>query len=199
MGEQTGKEPETVEAAIARPSNGPPPDPAPAFSLEELFAEHHATVYHAAYRITGHSSDAEDVLQTVFLRLARRDEPVELGAGAASYLARAAVNAGLDIVRARKRSAVLTLDEPTSPVPRDTAAGPERRHWSRQLQGRLRQALGTVSPRAAEIFALRYFEGLGNKEIAQLLDTSQTAIAVTLHRTRARLREELGSELGGLS
>ena len=168
-------------------------------SLEVLFAEHHATVYHAAYRVTGNPSDAEDVLQTVFLRLARREDTIDLGDGAAAYLSRAAVNAAVDVIRSRKRSPALTLDEPTSRQPEDDGAGPERRHWSRQLRGRLRQALSTVSPRAAEIFALRYFEGLGNKEIARLLDTSQTAIAVTLHRTRARLREELGSEIGGLS
>ena len=42
-------------------------------SLEAIFREHHGAVYRAAYRITGNAADAEDVLQTVFTRLLRRN------------------------------------------------------------------------------------------------------------------------------
>ncbi len=49
------------------------------------------------------------------------------------------------------------------------------------------------------MFALRYFEGLGNREIAELLGTSQGVVAVLLHRTRARLRKELAALLGDRS
>src|ERR1035438_7204198 len=37
--------------------------------LEQIFRENHALVFRAAYRITGNPNDAEDVLQTVFLRM----------------------------------------------------------------------------------------------------------------------------------
>ena len=47
-------------------------DTEPALDLEQAFEEHHAMVFRTAYRITGNTSDAEDVLQTVFLRLLRR-------------------------------------------------------------------------------------------------------------------------------
>jgi RNA polymerase sigma-70 factor (ECF subfamily) len=39
--------------------------------------------------------------------------------------------------------------------------------------------------------ALKYFEGLGNTEIAELLGTSQMVVAVTLHRARTRLKKEI--------
>lgn len=42
-----------------------------ATTLENLFTAHHALIYRTAYRVTGNASDAEDVLQTVFLRLAK--------------------------------------------------------------------------------------------------------------------------------
>jgi len=41
------------------------------------------------------------------------------------------------------------------------------------------------------MFALRYLEGLDNPEIAQIMNTSQAVVAVTLHRTRARLKKHL--------
>lgn len=173
-------------------STAPPPD-----SLEVLFAEHHATVYRAAYRVTGSTADAEDVLQTVFLRLLRREETVDLGRGASAYLRRAAVNAALDLVRSRRRQRSTAIDDVDPLALEDHQADPERSHRSNEARGLVRGALAELPARTAEIFTLRYFEGLGNKEIAQLMKTTQTAVAVTLHRTRARLREELGALVGG--
>ena len=53
-----------------------------------------------------------------------------------------------------------------------------------------------LPPHMAEIFALHYFEGYSNPEIASLLDLSAAGIAVTLHRARTRLEEEVRSFMG---
>jgi hypothetical protein len=63
----------------------------PAADLEQVFREHHAAVFRAAYRITGNADDAEDVLQTVFLRLVKRDSGAEPIDNLPSFLHRAAV------------------------------------------------------------------------------------------------------------
>jgi RNA polymerase sigma factor (sigma-70 family) len=159
-------------------------------SLEAIFREHHGAVYRAAYRITGNAADAEDVLQTVFTRLLRREEQPDLSNSAGSYLHRAAVNAALDLMRRRKRARAVDLDEVSEQLV-DEDAGPERRRGSREIAVRVREALGRLSPRQAEIFSLRYLEGLGNLEIATMLGSSQTSIAVILHRARHRLQKEL--------
>jgi RNA polymerase sigma-70 factor (ECF subfamily) len=159
-------------------------------SLEAIFREHHGAVYRAAYRITGNAADAEDVLQTVFTRLLRRDEQPDLSNSAGSYLHRAAVNAALDLMRRRKRARAVDLEEVGEHL-MDEDAGPERRRGSREIALRVREALGRLSPRQAEIFTLRYLEGLGNLEIAKMLGSSQTSIAVILHRARHRLQKEL--------
>jgi RNA polymerase sigma-70 factor (ECF subfamily) len=62
---------------------------------------------------------------------------------------------------------------------------------SSEIRTVIRAALGKMSPRAAEVFALRYFEGYGNHEIAKLLGTSRSTINVILHRTRNKLRDEI--------
>ena len=41
------------------------------------------------------------------------------------------------------------------------------------------------------MFILRYFEGYDNAEVAKMMETSEGTVAVTLHRTRARLQKEL--------
>jgi len=40
-------------------------------TVEQLFNEHHLQIYRAAYRLTGNPADAEDAVQTVFLRISR--------------------------------------------------------------------------------------------------------------------------------
>jgi RNA polymerase sigma-70 factor (ECF subfamily) len=181
-------------AAYREPITSPPPG-----TLETLFREHHGAVYRAAYRITGNAMDAEDVLQTVFTRLLRREEQPDLSESAGSYLHRAAVNAALDLMRRRKRSRKVDLDEVGESLVDTADPGPERLRGSRELKTRLREAMSQLSPRQAEIFTLRYLEGLGNLEIARLLGASQTSIAVLLHRARHRLQKELGSFEGELS
>lgn len=66
----------------------------------------------------------------------------------------------------------------------------------RELRDSLRRALATLSPRAAEIFALRFFEGHTNPEIARMLGMSQVHVAVLLHRTRKQLQKQIRSNLG---
>jgi len=174
--------------------------PAPGW-LEKLFVEHHERVYRAAHRITGNTMDAEDVLQTVFLRLLRMRRAEPLSGNLGSYLHLAAINGALDIMRARgsAKSAPLEEAEVERLRGRDETNAPDRVSEGREIRERLRQAVSRLGPRTAEIFVLRYFEGYGNREIARMLDTSQGVVAVVLHRARRQLRDDIGSLLGGTS
>ena len=72
--------------------------------LEALFRDHHHRVISTAYRITGSLADAEDVAQSVFLRLARGEVDLSGVQNMGAYLHRTAVNAALDLLRARRDS-----------------------------------------------------------------------------------------------
>jgi len=160
-------------------------------TLERVFQEHHARVFRAAHRVTGNVQDAEDVLQTVFLRLARRGPDALPVANLPSYLYRAAINASLDLIRARRDSDSVDFEETAASLPAQGADRPDERHEAAEIRHWLRRALARLHPRAAEVFALRYLEGRENREIAGMLGTSRVAVAVTLHRARRRLQKEL--------
>src|SRR2546427_828841 len=57
-------------------------------SLEMLFRDHHDRVFRTAHRVTGSVADAEDVLQTVFLRVARGQESIGSAENPQAYFAR---------------------------------------------------------------------------------------------------------------
>jgi RNA polymerase sigma-70 factor (ECF subfamily) len=166
-------------------------------NLENLFERHHDRVFRAAYRVTGSAADAEDVLQTVFLRLARSAEPFAVPDNPESYFARAAVNASLDLLRARKRSRLVAIDDLESDSATLDLVTPNAAatHENRELRDFIRDAVSKLAPTAGQMFALRYFEGYDNGEIAGMMNTSALVVGVTLHRARARLRKEIGSYL----
>jgi RNA polymerase sigma-70 factor (ECF subfamily) len=149
-------------------------------ALERMYQQHHSMVFRTAYRVTGNAADAEDVLQTVFLRLARREPKID---NPESYLRRSAVNAALDVVRGRHDSGGVELERLPG----------RAQHQQGELRENLRRALATLPERTAEMFALRFFEGLSNPEVARAMGLSQVVVAVTLHRTRRKLQQILSS------
>ncbi len=157
--------------------------------LAQLFVDHYRRILVAAYRITGNLPDAEDVAQTVFLRLGDGESLAMTNAG--SYLYRSAINGALDLLRRRKSAALESIDAAAHLVSTAPAASPEAQTSSRELGHLLRHAISELSPRAAEMFALRYLEDMDNREIAQLMHTSQAVVAVTLHQSRSRLKSRL--------
>jgi len=178
-----------------------PMDPAPASAadLERVFREHHAMVFRAAYRVTGNAGDAEDVLQTVFLRMVKRDPSAEPVDNIASFLHRSAVNAALDLVRSRQTARAVPLEGLEPVLAEGAHRSPDRAHAAGEIRDWLRGALARLSPRMAEMFTLRFFEGKDNPEIARILNTTPGTVAVTLSRTRDRLEKEYRAYLGGVA
>jgi len=165
--------------------------PEPARELEVVFREHARLVYRTAFGVTGSHEDAEDVLQTIFLKLIRQEFPPDLKNNPQAYLYRAAVNASLNIVRRRRREVLVEDSGPFDvPAPADTD------NEDPELQ-RLYEGISQLKPAAAEILILRYMHSKSNAEIAKMLGRSQGAITLMLFRARARLKKLLRKNPGG--
>ena len=171
------------------------PVPNPPGELETLFRAHHDRVFRTAHRITGSAADAEDVLQTIFLRLVKTGEDLDLSPNAEAYLSRAAINASLDLMRSRGRAKSVGLDEEHAGSIESPLRNPEAQQVDRELQTLIRQAVARLGATAAEMFVLRYYEGYDNHEIARMLGKSHLAVGVVLHRARTKLRKEIGHYL----
>ena len=186
---------------LMEPARDPAPGRAVAMNSEPeglggLFREHYNGMFRVAYRITGSHSDAEDVLQNVFVRLTRGWNGRDLSPNPRAFLYRAAINASLDVVRTRKRANSISLDLlDVDRGPTDQTPSPEKDLVDSELRELVREAVAKLEGRAAMAFVLRYYEGYDNKRIAETLGTSQMVIAVTLHRARTRLRKEIGNYL----
>jgi RNA polymerase sigma-70 factor (ECF subfamily) len=147
-----------------------------------LYARHYEGVFRAALRVTGNAADAEDVLQTVFLRVLSRSEHDDAARHPAAYFRRAAVNAAVDLLRRRAAHAETVYDEGS---PEAVVEPPVL------LKERLRRAVATLQTEDATLFLLRHVEGLSIEELAGLFQLEKNNVAVRLHRIRLRLQAEM--------
>jgi RNA polymerase sigma-70 factor (ECF subfamily) len=154
--------------------------PAPA-GFAGLYERHYEAVFRAALRVTGRAADAEDVVQTVFLRALSRGDH-ESAATPAAYFRRAAVNAAVDVLRRRASHAATVYDD------RAAHAAVDPRPL---LKEQLRRAVAALDVDDAALFLLRYVEGLSNQELADEFQLEKNNIAVRLHRIRLRLQAEM--------
>jgi RNA polymerase sigma factor (sigma-70 family) len=99
------------------------------------------------------------------------------------------------LLRSRTRAKSVNLDDADADALVGHTRSPEALHADRELQTLVRQAVSRLGKTAGEMFVLRYYEGLDNKEIAVLLETSPLVVGVVLHRARTRLRKEIGHYL----
>lgn len=150
--------------------------------FQELYQRYSEIVYRTALRVTGNASDAEDVLQTVFLRVLNSHLLVRPAWSPDRYFRRAATNASIDVIRRRAVQAGAPLEEGSPLAAHDS---------SPLLKERLRRALASLPERDAELFVLCYLEGLSYDELAGLFGMERGTVGSRLHRLRALLQKQL--------
>jgi RNA polymerase sigma-70 factor, ECF subfamily len=157
--------------------------------FETIFKAHAQLIYRTAYGVLGTHQDAEDVVQTIFLKLIRQEFPPDLETNPEAYLYRAAVNASLSTIRNRRHEVLvesLQQFEQASPC----ESGADERHR------RLYEAIAELKPEAAQIVILRYMHNKSDSEIARMFGVSRGSIALKLFRSRMKLRKLLRESPG---
>ena len=146
-----------------------------------MYEQHYEAVFRAALRVTGNQADAEDVLQTVFVRVLTRDGSIEGLKLPAAYFRRAAVNAAVDVLRRRELHAESAVQDHAL----NTVQPPVL------LKEQLRRAIAALDGDDASLFLLRYVEGLSIEELAAMFELEKNNVTVRLHRIRLRLQAEM--------
>ena len=163
--------------------------------VERLFAP----VYKAAVRVLRSDAEAEDVTQDVFLKIWRETPELRADASLRGWSVRVATNAAID--RLRKKRPEL-WDEPPERV--DPALGAEGVLSREEAAQSVQQAIDGLPERQRLALVLTYYEGLANKDTAEMMGVSVDALESLLARGRRALKaslaeswSELLEDLGG--
>jgi RNA polymerase sigma-70 factor, ECF subfamily len=146
-------------------------------------------IYGLAFELTRNHTDAEDVSQTVFIKIHRSMDTFREGGSLNAWLYRITYNAAIDHIRKRSFYPTPKAPELASGSPAD----PEREAERSLLQAKIEAALGLISERERAVFLLRHDHDLSLKEIAAALDLTIGTVKSYLFRSIKKLQKELGT------
>jgi RNA polymerase sigma-70 factor (sigma-E family) len=153
--------------------------------VSELFGLHYLALVRLAMRLVDDQETAEDLVQDVFVGLARSRKPV---ADPDRYLRRAVVNRCRSVLRRRRvAQTFLARRRPDEPV-----AGSDEHTQRRGDRQRVLHAIAGLPTRQRQVVVLRYYEDLTVGEIANVLDVSPGAVSSAMNRALAALAPTIG-------
>jgi RNA polymerase sigma-70 factor (ECF subfamily) len=173
-------------------------------AFEELLGRYEEKLYRLAMRFVRNESDAQEILQDVFLSAWRNLPGFEGRAQFGSWMYRVTVNAALMFLRSRNRHPEVMLDdiEPAAlhkaaeqsvhGSSEDWSQRPDEQLQSEELRRHIQGAVDALPEGLRTVFLVRDVEGLSTEETAELLGLSLPAVKTRLHRARLALREAIG-------
>jgi RNA polymerase sigma-70 factor (ECF subfamily) len=154
-------------------------------ALHDRFA---ARLYRFARFRVGNASDAEDVVQRVFLKMIEAlPRYEERGTPFAAWLFRLARNTVIDHVRTRHAAEPLE-DQLARPAP---GRGPEELAIAADELDALAAAMRQLTPEQRDVVAYRFFAGLSPAEIGLIMDKREGTVRALQFRALGTLRREL--------
>lgn len=157
-----------------------------------LFRQHHASLIRLAVLLLRDRPAAEDVVQDAFAALHARKEPLGPGDNPLAYVRASVVNGCRRVLR--RRALAGRLGSTPGPHPAWPGRSAEQEViWSEERR-RVLAALAGLPRRRQEVLVLRYYLGLSEAEIAQVLKIRPGTVKSTAARGLAALGQALGNE-----
>lgn len=149
-----------------------------------IYQRYEQPLLRTALRILKHQQDAEDALQTTFLKLYRGIKNFRFNSKFSTYLFRILINNCFDILKAKKRMNLDTLEQA------DPSYNPEP-----GVKFQLEKAIDALPPQMQTCFVLFAIEEFKQIEIAEILNLSLGAVKSNIFQAKKRLRARLSDVL----
>jgi RNA polymerase sigma-70 factor (ECF subfamily) len=160
--------------------------------FEILMRRYNQRLFRAARAILRDDADAEDAVQGAYLAAYTHLDQFAGAARFSTWLTRIAVREALGKLRTRRRRGEVDLEGKEEMLMSDeTDDSPEKHAARRELAGVLESAVDALPEIYRIVFMMREIEQLSTQETADVLELSEEAVKVRLHRARAMLREGL--------
>lgn len=163
----------------------------------KLIDAYQRPVYNLAYRMLNNSGEAEEAAQEAFIRAYTRLDTYNPNHKFSTWMLSITSNYCIDLLR-KRRALLLSIDEPLPPHPAlktENTKGPEAQMVNQEQQEMVQSLLQELPEDYRQAVVLRYWHDLSYEEIAEMMDTTVSAIKSRLFRARRQLAE-IGMEAG---
>lgn len=162
-------------------------------------------LYRAAWSILKNRAEAEDAVQSAYLKGFAKIDSFEGRSSLSTWLTRIAINEALGRLRSARRRRKALENQGIAMLDRYRAAlmqgsdpaAPDADLARDQLRRLLEQAIAGLPASFRSVFVLREIEGLSVEETAEALALPPATVKSRLHRARAKLRQALDPEIRG--
>lgn len=161
--------------------------------FEQLYRAYRQLMYYTAWSVLHDEGLAEDAVQQAFLRILShlKNIPAVDCPQTKSFVVIIVKNIAINFYNARRRHAVLSLDELEDWTP-DEADSPVGEVENREDFDRLSRLISGLPESYRSVLLLRFDNGYSTREIAQMLDLSEENVKKRIQRARRKLEEILG-------
>jgi len=167
-------------------------------AFTQLVKAYQTPVYNLAYRMLGNSVEAEDAAQETFIRVYTRLNTYDVSRKFSSWVLSIASHYCIDRLR-RRRMTLLSLEDVafTGHLASDEER-PEEAITRDEKEAQVHQLLDVIAPEYRAAVVLRYWYDCSYKEIAQILDTTESAIKSRLFRARQMMARAARETMPGI-
>ncbi|MDX1662846.1 MAG: sigma-70 family RNA polymerase sigma factor [Candidatus Promineifilaceae bacterium] len=154
-------------------------------------------VYNLAYRMLSNRGEAEEAAQEAFIRAWTKLDSYDPTRKFSTWLLSITSNYCIDLIR-KRRALLLSIDHPLPPHPAlmsDRADGPEAQAVDREREAMVQTLLETLPEDYRQAVVLFYWYDMSYQEIAEMMDTTVSAIKSRLFRARRQMAQA-GAEQG---
>jgi RNA polymerase sigma-70 factor (ECF subfamily) len=153
-------------------------------AFSDLVVRYQRPIYNAAFWVLRRAEDANDVTQTVFLRVAERLDEYDPKYKFFSWIYRIAVNESLNLLRRNGHEEA--LDDEVD-IPDGDGANPEWQAGKAETSKRIQNALMSMNTNDRTVLMLRHFSECSYQEIGQILELDEKTVKSRLFEARHRL------------
>lgn len=158
--------------------------------IEEVMAAYEQKLMRYCWQLTGSEEEAQEIVQETFLKLWKQDrEKVE--GHVRAWLYSVCRNHAMDIHRKEARVINFTQKKKVLNELEEDDPTPEDQMHSFEQTKRLREICRGLPPRQQELVRLKFQEGLSYREMAEVMDMSESNVGFQLHDAMNRLRKKL--------
>ncbi len=158
-------------------------------AVRDLLRNYEKGLYGYLWNMLKHQQDCEDALQDTFRKALEALPAYREERHFKSWLFRIGHNAGIEIIRRRKR--IVEMPEPLEDQVIVPSSGPRESLIQRELTEELNDAIANLPPTERAVVLLRLEEELSFKEIAQVVDVPLGTVLARMHKAKERMRSQL--------
>jgi RNA polymerase sigma-70 factor (ECF subfamily) len=154
-------------------------------AFEALLMQYERPVFNAAYRMLNNRDDAQDITQSVFLKVFENFDQYDPSRRFFSWIYRITLNESINWKS--KTNRLTPLDIETA----DEGKGPEQQLDTEQASQSVQAALMTLTSDYRSVVVLKHFLGCSYTEISQVLDIPEKKVKSRLYSARQQLKDAL--------